>query len=151
MKGKEVKDSSALTGRRMSRSFVACALIFATTACGFFSGTGGSPHVTEDRLVGRWAGDCGAVVEVKADRTFTAKDFPVDFDGVGTKPQLVTGSGEWRLARAIENVRPLELVLQLKGRSYDIPVRGDEDDLVLRWQVGDPDYAHSCDFTADPA
>ncbi|MEU9864573.1 hypothetical protein AB0D99_27225 [Streptomyces sp. NPDC047971] len=107
--------------------------------------------MTEDQMIGRWVGDCGAVVEVKKDHTFTAKDFPVAFDGVGTKPRLATGSGDWRLARAIKDVRPQQLVLNLRDASHDLPVRGDEDKLVLRWQVGDPDYAHDCDFVADPA
>ncbi|MFD9303249.1 hypothetical protein ACFWCB_11430 [Streptomyces sp. NPDC060048] len=125
----------------------ACAALLAVTACGVF-GSSAAPRVTEDQLVGRWIGDCGASIDVSKDHTFTAKDFPVDFKGVGTKPELASGSGTWRLARAVEGVSPQELSLYLGERGFDLSVGGSDDEIRLLWSVGDPDYAYKCEFTA---
>ncbi|MGW6689385.1 hypothetical protein [Streptomyces sp. NPDC054961] len=138
-----------LIGKRGFGVAGVCAALLAVTACGVF-GSPAAPHVTEDQLVGHWAGTCGAALDVSKDHTFTAKDFPVDFKGAGTKPELVSGSGTWRLARAVEGVSPQELSLYLGDRGFDLEVRGSEEEIQLHWSVGDPDYAYHCKFTAEP-
>ncbi|QGZ47613.1 MULTISPECIES: hypothetical protein [Streptomyces] len=130
----------------------AMAVLLTTSACGFFGSTGSTPpHVTEDQLVGHWRGDCGATMDVRGDHSFTVKDFAVEFEGAGTKPRLVSADGTWRLSRAIENVRPQELVLDLKDKIHRLPVGGESENVVLDLVVGDPDYAYECAFKAEPA
>ncbi|MFD4868680.1 hypothetical protein [Streptomyces sp. NPDC058412] len=89
-------------------------------------------------------------MEVSEDHTFNVTGFPVDFRGVGTKPELASGSGKWRLAPAIKGVRWQELSLLMEGTHFDLAVGGNSEEVLLLWEVGDPDYSYRCEFAAEP-
>ncbi|MFE3328243.1 hypothetical protein [Streptomyces sp. NPDC059176] len=133
--------------RRWFGAVGATVTLLATAACGGYTPP---PEVSEAQLVGRWHGNCGAAIDLSEDHTFAVKDFPVDFKGVGAKPNPVTGSGEWVLIRAVRDVRPQVLELRLRGRIYELTLGGNKESRKLLWESGDPVYSYTCEFDGTP-
>ncbi|GAA0274034.1 hypothetical protein GCM10010302_09570 [Streptomyces polychromogenes] len=118
--------------------------------------------VTHPELVGRWDGEpkCGSpMVRLRDDYTFSAQDFPVQWDGPGPDSQVTRRSsdGEWHGVNKDSGLPPY-LVLSFKNHN-DIQIlhfyveRGElRMDGTVYADGGDP-YPYPCHYkrrSADP-
>ncbi|GGY33732.1 hypothetical protein [Streptomyces tanashiensis] len=118
--------------------------------------------VHHSELVGRWDGDkkCGSpVVRLRDDYTFTAKDFPVAWDGPGPDSKVTRRSadGKWHAVNGDPGLSPY-LILRFENRKDHefLPFTLEQGKLQMNGSVvadgGDP-YAYPCHFrrtSADP-
>ncbi|MFE4591783.1 hypothetical protein [Streptomyces laurentii] len=151
MRSDALRDSAILA--------TAAVTVLASTACGATPPTAVTPKaVRHSELVGRWDGEaeCGAplpVFRLRDDYTFSAKDYPVEWDGPGPDSRLTRRSagGKWHAVNEDPGLPPY-LVLRFgkdPGAEF-LPFTVDNGKLRADGSVtaggGDP-YVYACHYT----
>lgn len=133
--------------------------VLASTACGTGKPTYVVPKaVRHSDLVGRWDGDqkCGSplpVIRLRDDYTFSAKDYPVEWDGPvpDAKVTRISAGGKWHAVNKDPGLSPY-LVLNFENRndSRFLTFTLEHGKLWMDGGVeaegGDP-YMYPCDYT----
>lgn len=137
------------------RAFGVTVAVFLSGGCALVAADAPPPHVVEEQLPGHWVaeGDCKATLDINSDKTFAFTDFPVAYDGPGTEPVTSDSAGKWRLAEVVKDLAPQNLALfpdaekeAVNRLTFATAGKGEERQLVLRQEVGDPDYSRKCEF-----
>ncbi|MEU7260952.1 hypothetical protein AB0B21_34875 [Streptomyces rimosus] len=102
--------------------------------------------MTEQDLVGQYAGSPSGKLELKADGTMRATDWP-QYDGSGrnSKPDRREVRGTWRIwpgSHTTPHGNFAERDLELTGTKDQFAVSGSRDNPYLYRGVGDPDVCH---------
>ncbi|MFF4501233.1 hypothetical protein [Streptomyces sp. NPDC001401] len=105
------------------------------------------PRMTAADVLGHWTGDCGSTLTVEADRTFTVRDFPVDYALVsGAVQRLTAGHGTWYLYAGGTGDTAQTFDLKIGEQFYDLDYVRRGDSIALRIALGDPDDNRWCEF-----
>lgn len=131
---------------RTASALCAAAVALLAGACG--SAPKELPQVTAADVLGHWTGDCGSTLTVEPDRTFTVRDFPVDYAlASGAVKRLVAGHGTWYLYAGGKGVSPQTFDLKIGEEFYDLDYVRKGDSIGLRIPLGDPDDNRWCEFS----
>jgi hypothetical protein len=134
---------------RTASALCAAAVALLAGACG--GAPKALPAVTEAEVVGDWSGDCGSALTVKADHTFTVRDFPVDYSlATGAVQRVAAAHGTWYLFAGVKGVAPQTLDLKFGESFHDLDFVRSGDALALRTALGDPDDNRWCRFSRRP-
>lgn len=131
------------------------ALLWAVTAGLSVGACGGAPkalpRMTAADVVGDWTSDCGSTLTVAPDRTFTVRDFPVDYALVsGSVKRLAAGHGTWYLFAGVKGVAPQTFDLKIGEEFYSLDYVREGNATDLRTDLGDPDDNRWCEFSRWP-
>ncbi|MEU5381579.1 MULTISPECIES: hypothetical protein [unclassified Streptomyces] len=131
---------------RKASALWAMALALLAGACG--GAPKALPPVGAADVLGHWTSDCGSTLTVEADRTFTVRDFPVDYALVsGAVKRLAVGHGTWYLYAGDKGVTPQTFDLKIGEEFYDLDYVRSGDSIALRTALGDPDDNRWCRFS----
>lgn len=130
---------------RTASALCAAAVALLAGACG--GAPKAVPHMTAADVVGHWTSDCGSTLTVEADRSFTVRDFPVDYALLsGAVKRLPAGHGTWYLF-AGAGATPQTFDLNIGEEFYDLDYVRRGDSIALRTVLGDPDDNRWCEFS----